>query len=74
MRDVPESEVRFLLKFRLQRLSPSILRDLRGADDKREAALKLAVDTLAEPFKRLTITAPDPPLTGFQALGRKDGD
>jgi hypothetical protein len=60
MRPVPESEVRFLLKRGLQQLPRSILRDLGGAADKREAALALAVDVLAARFARLTIQAPDP--------------
>jgi hypothetical protein len=60
MRDVPESEIRFLLKRGLQQLSRSILRDLAGTSEKREAALEMAVDIMAVRFDRLSIQAPDP--------------
>jgi hypothetical protein len=73
MRPVLHDEIRFLLKFRLQKLPASILRDLNGAVDKREKALAMAVDILAEPFKRLSIEAPDPPIAPFMSEKREDG-
>ncbi|WP_114952241.1 hypothetical protein [Sphingosinicella terrae] len=56
----PESELRFLIKRGLQQLSRSLLRDLAGTAEKRDAALEMAVDIMVVRFHRLSIQAPDP--------------
>ena len=60
MRQLPDSEIRFLIKLGLQRLPRSILKDLGGAADKREVALNTATDIVAQRFKGREILAPDP--------------
>ena len=56
-RIVPPEELKFRLKLGVQRLPRAILRDLAGAADKREMALKLAQDILFAEMERYSFTA-----------------
>lgn len=53
-------QLRFELLRGLQSLSRSTLNDLAGKPDKRERALSIAANELAQRFSGYTVTAPDP--------------
>jgi hypothetical protein len=46
-----DDELRFLLKRCVQKLTPAILRDLRGSSEKRDMALEIAATTVFDHLK-----------------------
>lgn len=60
MRQADEKEIRFKLRRGLQGLDRTLLKNLAGAADKKEIALKIAEDILWQQLSRYSFEAPDP--------------
>jgi hypothetical protein len=61
MRTVSSDELRSALRYALGQLPKSILRDMQLDRLKRDVALTLAADRLAEAFRDLDVRSPHPP-------------
>ncbi|QAY77939.1 hypothetical protein [Sphingosinicella sp. BN140058] len=60
MRRISPSDFRFRIKRALQELSRSTIRDLVGKPDKREQALDVATEAVAERFAGCEVQESDP--------------
>ena len=59
MRDCTPAEIRFHIKRGLQSLPRSTLKDLAGSEDRRAAALNLAMEIIAGRFEGYEFRGPD---------------
>ena len=60
MRRLTAADLRFLIRYALSRLPKGLLRDLQLRQDRRDAALDLAADSVCSHLDRHEVHAPDP--------------